>query len=154
MKSFIDSANRTWTINLTIDSVKRVKSFLDVDLLNITSGDPPLLTRLGTDIMLLCDVIFVLVKPQADKLEVTDEAFGSALGGEVIFAAQSAFFDELVDFFRGMGRKDIMKALTTQSIVINRTVERVTAKIDAMDLDKIMDKIMAESETTGGLSTS
>ncbi|MBU0717313.1 MAG: hypothetical protein KJ749_03615, partial [Planctomycetes bacterium] len=62
-----------------------VKGLLDVNLLELEAGDPPLLTRLGTDVILLCDVIFALVKPQADTSGVTDEQFGAALGGEPPF---------------------------------------------------------------------
>jgi len=42
------------------------------------TGDPPLLTRLGTDVILLCDVIFASVKPQADQHGVSDEQFRAA----------------------------------------------------------------------------
>ena len=80
MKTFTDSAGRTWTVSLTIDAAKRVKGLLDVNLLELEAGDPPLLTKLGTDVILLCDVIFALVKPQADAAGVSDEQFGAALG--------------------------------------------------------------------------
>ena len=75
MKAFTDSAGKTWTVCMTIDSVKRVRDLLNVNLVEPEAGDPPLLTRLGTDEILLCDVVFCLIKPQADVLGVTDEDF-------------------------------------------------------------------------------
>ena len=67
MKSFTDNAGRTWTLSLTLGAAERVKALVDVDLLEpCDAGDPPLLTRLGTEVALLCDVIFALIKPQAD----------------------------------------------------------------------------------------
>lgn len=133
MKTFTDNAGKVWTLALTIDSAKRVKSLLGVNLLEPEAGEPPLLTRLGTDEILLCDVLYCLIKPQADALGVTDEMFGQALGGDVILAAQNAFYDELVDFFQKRGRTDRARAAQTQQKMILLAIEQITnnlAKID------------------------
>ncbi|MFO7958999.1 MAG: hypothetical protein R6X33_18085, partial [Candidatus Brocadiia bacterium] len=75
MHTFTDNEDRTWTLKLTLGSAERVKALVGVDLLEPClpgearegdADDPPLLTRLGTEVALLCDVIFALVKPQAD----------------------------------------------------------------------------------------
>lgn len=133
MKTFTDNAGKVWTLVLTINSAKRVKSLLGINLLEPEAGEPPLLTRLGTDEILLCDVLYCLIKPQADALGVTDEMFGQALGGDVILAAQNAFYDELVDFFQKRGRTDRARAAQTQQKMIHLAIERITnnlAKID------------------------
>ena len=142
MRTFTDSAARTWTLSLTIDAAKRVRSLLDVNLLEPEKGDPPLLTRLGTDVILLCDVIYALVKPQADAAEVTDEQFGAALGGEVILAAQTAFYEEMVDFFRGLARKDLARAVETQQRMIELTVKGVEERIGKLDVEAEVEAIL------------
>lgn len=147
MKTFIDSASRTWTILLTINAVKRVRDLLGINLLEPEAGDPPLLTRLGTDEILLCDVIYCLVKPQADEKGVTDEEFGAALGGQAILAAQKAFYEELIDFFHQRGREDRVKAVTTQQKVIDLAVQRAGAKIDGVDIEKELDKAFGATST-------
>ena len=144
MKTFTDTAGRTWTIALTIDAVKRVKSLLDVNLLELEAGDPPLLTRLGTDVILLCDVIFVLVKPQADAADVSDQEFAAALGGDVVLAAQTAFYEELVDFFRKLGRGDMAKAVDAQRRMIDLAVRRIETRIDRLDLEASIESILGE----------
>jgi len=148
MKTFTDTAGRTWTIALTIDAAKRVKGLLDVNLLELESGDPPLLTRLGTDVILLCDVIFALVKPQADAAGVTDEQFGAALGGEAILAAQTVLYEELVLFFRGLGRSDLAKAVETQRRMIDMAVTRIETRIDKLDLEAAIETTLGESSTS------
>jgi len=152
MRAFTDSAGRTWTLSLTLDAAKRVRSLLDVDLLDLENGDPPLLTRLGTDIILLCDVVFAIVKPQADSAGVSDEQFGASLGGDVILAAQTAFYEELVDFFRKLGRSDLARAVEAQKQMIELTVKGIETKIDGLDIEGEVDAILAE--TPGGLSPS
>jgi hypothetical protein len=113
----------------------------------LDAGDPPLLTRLGTDVILLCDVIFALVKPQADANGVTDEEFGAALGGEAILAAQTALYEELVDFFRGLGRSDLAKAVDAQRRMIDMAVARIETRIDELDLEAAIDTTLGESST-------
>jgi hypothetical protein len=148
MKTFTDTAGRTWTLALTIDAAKRVKSLLDVNLLELEAGDPPLLTRLGTDVILLCDVIFALVKPQADAAGVTDEQFAAALGGETILAAQTAFYEELVDFFRKLGRSDLAKAVDAQRRMIDLAVARIETRIDRLDLEAAVESTLGEPSTS------
>ena len=166
MKTFNDSAGRTWTISLTLNAAKRVNSLLGVNLLDLDGRtDPkpqeggedrptelPLLTRLGTDIILLCDVIFAIIKPQADAAGVSDEEFGAALGGEVIFAAQTAFYEELVDFFRQLGRSDLARAIDAQRRMIELTVQGIETRIDGLDIEGEVEAILAG--TPGNLSPS
>ena len=147
MKTFTDTAGRTWTLALTIDAAKRVKGLLDVNLLELEAGDPPLLTKIGTDVILLCDVIFALVKPQADASGVTDEQFAAALGGETILAAQTALYEELVGFFRGLGRADLAKAVDVQRRMIDLAVRRIETRIDKLDLEAAIETTLGESFT-------
>ena len=153
MKTFTDNAGRTWTLTLTIDAAKRVKSLLDVNLLELEAGDPPLLTKLGTDVILLCDAIFALVKPQADAAGVTDEQFAAAMGGDAILAAQTAFYEELVDFFRKLGRTDLAKAVDAQRRMINLAVARIETRIDRLDLEAAAESTLGEPSTNSPLSS-
>lgn len=153
MKQFTDSAGKTWAISLTIDAVKRIRGLLGVNLLEIEAGDPPLLTRLGLDIILLCDVIYAAIKPQTEAAGVTDEQFGAALGGEFIKAAQDAFYSELVDFFRGLGRPDLAKAVDAQRRMIDRTIKQITTRIEHLDVEAEVTKILGPPSTPSPASS-
>lgn len=104
MTTFTDHAGRTWSLTITVDAIKRVESLVKANLARLLEPrkgcELPLLTELESDIILLCDVLFALIKPQADSQGVTDEQFGQALGGEAIAAAYEAFWEELVGFFQ------------------------------------------------------
>ena len=142
MKVFTDNAGKTWSVCMTIDSVKRVRDLMGVNLVEPEAGEPPLLTRLGTDEILLCDVVFCLIKPQADACGVTDEDFGRALGGDAILAAQTALYEELIDFFLKRGRPDRAKAVAAQKKMIEMAIERVKMKLESMDPEAELDKIL------------
>ena len=148
MKLFTDNAGKTWSVVMTIDSVKRVRDLISVNLVEPEAGEPPLLTRLGIDEILLCDVVYCLIKPQADALGVTDEDFGRALGGDAILAAQTALYEELIDFFQKRGRPDRAKAVAAQKKMIEMAIERVKITLDSMDPEAQLDKILGNSSTS------
>ncbi|MFA5291952.1 MAG: hypothetical protein WC496_02845 [Phycisphaerae bacterium] len=127
---------------MTIDSVKRVRDLLGVNLVEPEAGEPPLLTRLGTDEILLCDVVYCLIKPQADQLGVTDSDFGRSLGGDAILAVQTALYEELIDFFQKRGRPDRAKAASAQKEMIELAVERVKMKLEAMNPKVELNRIL------------
>jgi len=144
MKEFRDSAGRTWPVQLTVGSAKRVRDLLGVDLLAPEQGEPPLLTRLGTDEMLICDVLYCLVKPQADAKGVSDEQFGESLGGEAIARGMEALYAELVDFFRQRGRTDRAAAVEKQLRMVQVATERITTQIGELDIEARIDQALGK----------
>lgn len=113
MRTFADKTGREWQLSVTIGDARRVQTMLDVNLLDITVGDPPLLTRLATDIILLVDVIWALVQPQAAAAGITDEQFGEIMG-DGLEAANDALMAELADFFQRCGRAPLANMIQTQ----------------------------------------
>ena len=144
MKTFNDSAGRTWTLSMTIDSVKRVRDLLKVNLLEPEAGDPPILTRIATDEILLCDIIYCLIKPQSDALGITDEQFGQALGGDAILNAQNAFYEEMSDFFQKRGRTDRATAIGKQQLMINLAVRQINLRLEQINPESKMMEILGE----------
>ncbi|HOD83737.1 MAG: hypothetical protein BWX88_05107 [Planctomycetes bacterium ADurb.Bin126] len=128
MKTFTDNANRTWTVSITVDSIKRVKGLLAVNLLDAVGGD--LLEKLVGDPVLLCDVVYALCKPQADQAGVGDEDFGRSMAGDAIERATTALLEDLVDFFPGQRRKLLAKALDKM-----RAMEAVAFQVAEARLD-------------------
>lgn len=149
MHKFTDMKDRVWDVVMDISAVKRVRDLMKgkVNLLELQAGNPPLMSTLCTDIMLFCDVLYCLIEPQATKLDVDDVEFGSSLGGETILAAQEAFFNELVLFFRGFGRKDLARALTKQAEVVQLAVTRCLEEINKINLQKEVDSVFSNSST-------
>lgn len=137
MKTFTDNSGRTWTLAITVDAIKRVQSLVKVNLAQILSPQRestlPLLTELQADIVLLCDVLFALVKPQAESQQISDEQFGQALGGEAIASAHNAFWEEMISFFQKLphGQATVAAILKHEELV-KQSVKTVTDKINAM----------------------
>ena len=143
MKTFNDAAGRTWTIALTLGTAMYVKNKLEIDLLQPEAGEPPLLTRLGTDEMLLGEVLCALLESQFAAHNVTDADVRNAFDGKTLLAAQKAFYDELTDFFQSRGRMDRAKAVAAQARLIEKATAAVETKIDTMDLDRLVDGVLS-----------
>lgn len=130
MKNFSDTQGHTWSIILNIGTVKKVRDRLGINLLQPGDGDPPLLTRLATDPILLGDVIAVLIEKQFDLYKVTADNIYEFFDGETMKNGESAFFEELELFFRNNGRTD--QALATKKLVEAKTtdIKAIEAKIE------------------------
>ena len=149
MKTFTDAAGRTWTLTLTLGTAMKVKAKLDIDLLQPEAGDPPLLTRIGTDEMLLGEVLCAMLDGQFEAHKVTDDDVRSSFDGQTLLAAQKAFYEELIAFFRSRGRNDRAKAVAKQMALIEAAVAAVETRIDALDIDATIRGAMTTGETSG-----
>jgi len=136
MKMFTDAAGRTWTITLNLGTAMKVKAKLDIDLLQPEAGDPPLLTRLGTDELLLGEVLCALLEGQFEAHKVTADDVRAAFDGQTLLAAQKAFYEEMIDFFRSRGRNDRAKAVAKQMAMIDAAVTAIETRIDGIDIDQ------------------
>ena len=147
MRTFKDSEGREWLVSVTVDAVKRVRGTLDVDLLEAASGD--VFMRLASDPILLCDVLYVVCKPQADERQISDENFGRSLNGDVIERATDALLEDLIDFFP-QGRRKVMRRLKERSTELtDKAMEKILQRAD----DPVMEELMeAEIEKALGPS--
>lgn len=136
MKTFTDTAGRTWTLSLTLGTALVVRDKLNVDLLQPEAGEPPLLTRLGTDELLLGEVICCLLEGQFEAHKVTEADVRASFDGQTLLAAQTAFYEELVGFFRSRGRTDRARAVEKQKHLIETAVRTIESRIDGLDVDE------------------
>jgi hypothetical protein len=143
MQTFKDLQNREWQLSITIGSVRQVKEQLGVDLTEF----PEVFDRLGADILLLCNVLYVLVKPQADKLGVTDEDFGYSLGGDVLEQATDVLLDQLIAFFPNR-RRQILQQLKEKTVAYqDAQLAKAKKEIETLDLSKIIPMESGNSST-------
>jgi len=145
MKTFTDNTGRAWSITLNLGSAMAVKDAVGVDLLQPEAGDPPLLTRLGTDEMLLGEVLCAMLAPQFETHRVTAEDLRNSFDGATLLAAQNAFYEELEGFFLARGRTDRAKAVAKQRAMITAAIEAMAAKVDAVDVEAVIARIGGNS---------
>jgi hypothetical protein len=156
MAQFTDNKGTTWILDITIEGIKRVKKALGIDLGNVHEGTPPQAARLDTVVVLLIDVIYVLLRPQAEAKGITDVAFGESLGGDAALAAREAFWRSLVDFFQKFHRPDAVAAIRKQQTLMNQMILLATERINLLDVEETVATILRNSgePSTAGLESS
>lgn len=140
MKTFQDNAGRTWTVTVNVDGLKRARSLLGVNLLEVVEGG--LLERLISDPVLLCDVVYVLCKPETDAKGVSDQEFGRAMAGDAIEHATTALLEELVAFFPFARRSLLQKALGKLRELEARALEVAGKRLESPELEAEMTALL------------
>lgn len=152
MRTFKDNAGRTWTVDINVATLKRVRGLTGVDLMQVIEGT--LIEKLIRDPVLLCDVVYAICKPEADAATppVSDEEFGKAMAGDAIEAATTAVLEELVGFCPSpRDRANLGRVLQATKKVMERARDLVEKKLDSGELDRLADRLL---ETAGASSTS
>ena len=150
MKTFKDNAGRSWTIAVNVDAIKRVRSLLEVNLMEAVDGK--LLEQLVTDPVLLCDIIYVLCKPEADAQQISDEDFGRAMAGDAVEHATTALLEELVEFFPLPKRRLLTKALDKLKTLEAKALEVAEKRLDSPELEAEMEAALKELGASSGNS--
>lgn len=139
MKTFKDTQGRQWNISINLGTAMAIKDSLGIDLLQPEAGDPPLLTRIGTDEILLGQILCGLLEDQFEKHNLTAKDVRMSFDGDTLLAAQKAFYEEMVDFFLARGRTDRSKAVAAQMKLIDKAIEAIENKVDEIDIDALVD---------------
>lgn len=154
MPTFTDTAGRAWTVELNIAAVKRVRSLTGTDLLEVLGGK--LIDRLISDPVLLVDVLFAVLKPEADAKGVGDEDFGRGMAGDAIDQATQALLQAIVSFCPSpKDRAALGRVLEATNKALDRARDVVTARLDGGELDRAVELALREvvPPTPGSSST-
>lgn len=142
MRIFKDSAGREWRICANVATFRRVRELTGLNLHEALHHDTA--ARLE-DPLVLGDVLFALVRPQAVEYGINAEQFGELLAGDTIADATVALLTELPDFFRSPQREALRALLAAierrTALQRTRTLERLTDPNLAGALDAALERI-------------
>lgn len=153
MKTFTDNAGRTWSVQVNVEAIKRVRDLCGVNLLDVLEGK--LLERLSGDPILLCDCVYAACKVQADERNVSDADFGRAMAGDAIDSAATALLEELVDFFPQARRKVLAKAMAKLNQFQQAAMAAVEARLDSPEIQNQLEgELRRLSDSSGSAPAS
>lgn len=147
MSQFKDANGRTWTLNVHVGSIKRTRDATGVDITKLYGEDA---AKVFADIVLTVNVLYMLVKPQADEAGISDEQFGEGLVGDAIERAHDALMDAVADFFPSSTRPLLVKMKQKGHEVGNVMTKRAARLLDQL-ADELIEK--AESSTLSASAT-
>jgi len=155
MHKFRTNDGKTWVIAIHVSAIKRVRALVGVDLYSLIDDKMAGLAKLLADPVTLVDVLYALVKDDADRQNVTDEDFGRSIFGDAIEEATTAFMAALVDFFPDPRvRATLTKAFTTGRSIQDKLLGIVDLELDKIDPDSVARTLSGLSGNAPGSSGS
>lgn len=143
---FRDGKGRSWTFQLTINDVKRVKQKLDIDLMTLPDFKSGLLEKITSDVVLMVDLAYVLLMPQAEQQQVSDEDFGTSItSADILADLRDAMLEGIVDFFPMAAKAALKKVITTAQQAESRLTKKVLEMVDqtTIDVDQILSGMLS-----------
>ena len=111
MKIWKDAEGHAYETKITVAEIRDVKTELGINLMDIATGD--LLQRISEDVILLCDILYVINRSQAKEFGIDDVQFGRNLYGDALEEATRAFMEEMINFFPNQRTRQLLtKAMT------------------------------------------
>lgn len=111
MKIWKDAEGHAYETKITVAEIRDVKTELGINLMDIATGD--LLQRISEDVILLCDILYVINRSQAKEYGIDDAQFGRNLYGDALEEATRAFVEEMINFFPNQRTRQLLtKAMT------------------------------------------
>ncbi len=134
MQKFKDAAGREWVIELNGWQMKRIH-----ERLGVACRNPQAVFESVEDMVLFCDILYVLCESQAKERGVSDEDFGKSLAGDAIDEAVEAFVNEAIPFFPKNARDPARKLFATAQEIRETATTNVMTKLTGPDLKKLME---------------
>lgn len=136
MGKFVDADGRSWTPEVNVVTIGRVRSALGINLLELILPNSTLGDKLA-DPCLVVDVLYLLCKDRADAIDVDDVAFGMAMTPDCIEDGWMLVLEGVVSFsprgLRPAHQKVLDKAKKLHALAQKQVAETVeTPEFDAM----------------------
>lgn len=145
LAQFADQRGRTWRLDLNYSLAKRLREVTTLDFVNYQDGKA-LLAIHDSDEKLV-QVLWLMCEPQAVAANVSEEEFGSGLGGDALEQGIEALEQALINFSRP-ARRQAMQAIRDKAHeLVEAQTELTATKIRSPKMkDLLAAKIQAVSE--------
>lgn len=141
MAKFSDKTGREWPVVVTVGALRRVIDRTGINLHNLfggesSEGNATELSKVLANPIVICDVVYALVAPTAQDRNVTIDAFGELLEGDILTQATEAMTDALCVFFSGQNAvkgKTLRRMLANVHTATDEIWDRAAAIVDKVD---------------------
>lgn len=140
--TFKDTSHKAseWDCAITVATIRRVHGATELNLANICEGEPSPLARLTTDAMLFADVLWHVIRPQAESRGIDKETFEGLLDGSTAERAFDAFWEAVTLFFQSRNQPATARAIRTQLQALNLGQKKMERVIGEANLEAAMEK--------------
>jgi hypothetical protein len=133
-KVFTDTKGRQWSFNITASTCLRLQSsalqiniedlvFVPTEKSDIGKGTQPLV-ELITNLQRFLAVVYEIIRPDAEKINVSLMDFAEALDGNAMMAMTDAFVQGCYDFFRCPRKRLLLEEAEVKGKAVMQTMEK------------------------------
>lgn len=108
--TFTDASGDAWNLRLDVNTIRRVRDAHRVDLARIFT-DVKSLDQLFGDVVLLVDVLYEIVRPQANARQIDSQQFGERLVGDALDRAVTALEEAYIESVPQSRRRQLLRRL-------------------------------------------
>lgn len=143
MKSFTDAKGRTWSVDINVATLQRVKGLTGVDLTKLIDARGETFSKVVEDVFVMFDVLTALVQPQLDAQGMTPEQFGESLDETSLEAAVHALIEAVIDFFQEGKRMLLKRAFAKVKTAAERrqstTIDQAMRAVESPEFDQAIE---------------
>ncbi len=140
MPKFTDNTGHTWSFEIDFPTLQRVYKYLHIDLVALSESE--ILNRIASPIFLI-NLTYVICKPEADEMGLTDEQFGRRCVMP-LEPLVDAILGGIADFFQKLGKTRQSQVLMRAMGMTNQlSSDQVGSVLDLME--KYTQQVIAES---------
>jgi len=105
------------------------------------------LTRLGTDELLLGEVLCCLLEDQFETMDMTADDMREVFEGKPLLDAHMAFYEDMLNFFQARGRIDRAAMVMKQTKILTAAVARATEIVDGVKVKTVIDETFGKAKS-------
>lgn len=140
MPAFKDEQSRTWTLDITILDVRRLREFAKVDIMESDS-----LSELFDSEELQYEVVWYLVEKQAKEFNVDELQFASLFTKNYV-SISTALIEAIKIFFQSTGRNETV-TLIEKILSASQKLRAVASKnLNSDKFSSVLDKLVTDEE--------
>lgn len=134
-REFKDEQGRAWAVHISCSSLKRVAANAGFDFADISNGKA--IDMFGGNATHLLDVLWPLVKADAEKRGIDHDSFGDGLRGDAVAEATAVLKEELLSFFPSTRRLLMKRLLDRMEVIVSQQMEKAASEIDNVQLGTV-----------------
>jgi len=162
MATFKDGSGREWEIVFDAKKLHHIRTECEVDL---TAQDGKDFERIADDPYLFFNLLWFILKTQASKYELDEDAFAAVIVGETTDTAAACLLKAITDFF-SPSKSNLLKAITEENAALRelatakamakvadpktraRVLEAIEQKMD-QEVEKVLTRLCSPTSTPG-----
>lgn len=151
MKAFKTTDGTEWQVVVNVATIKRCMDDTGLRLTDLFASEAKIGEFFADDVR-FCEVLFSVVRPQAEAAGKTLDDFLAGIDGTVIEGAVEALLAEVADFFqeprKGLIKKTLAKYQAAHSKLVTEGVLAAEKRIEETDFETLLRQTLTSSASS------